>query len=278
MSIFLSPFDHLPVSGKERKTGLPGRAKAGIVLFILFFCGLLPMFAQHCVIARGGSIWLGGEKMDLYLFKDDAFGLRVMDEGGSKTKLQYGGHEKAFKARQCIMGVNGGFFTKENNPLGLVVQNGKRLHTLETGSFAVAGVLFDNGKRVELLRARDYLALSKEKRASVREALQGGPFLVESGKPVKGLDGEKKASRTFVATNGKGLWCLGVTSSLTLKELAAWLADVKEMKGFIVKQALNLDGGSSSLFWLRAKGSLMAPIKPVRNYLGVAERKSAAGK
>lgn len=278
MSVCFSSFDCLSGSEKERKSGFPGSVKAGLVLFLLFFCCIPSVLAQHSVISRGGSIWLGGEKMDLYLFKDDSFGLRVMDEGDSKTKLQYGGHEKAFKARRCIMGVNGGFFTKENNPLGLVVQNGKRLHTLETGSFAVAGVLFDNGKKVGLLRARDYLALPKEKRTAVREALQGGPFLVENGKPVKGLDGEKKASRTFAATNGKGLWCLGVTSSLTLKELAVWLADVKEMKGFTVKQALNLDGGSSSLFWLKSKGSLMEPIKPVRNYLGVAERKTAAGK
>lgn len=239
----------------------------------LLFCGMCYASAQHTEITRGRSVWLGGDKMELFAFNGAEMGLKVMDEGGNSKKLNYGGHEKAFVSRLCVAGVNGGFFTKENNPLGLVIQNGKRLHTLETGSFAVAGVLFDNGKKVELLRSRDYLALSKEKRSQVKEALQGGPFLVEKGKVVKGLDKEKKASRTFIATNGKGIWLLGVSSSLSLAELAQWLANPADMGGFTVTQALNFDGGSSSLFWLKDKGSMMYPSKPVRNYLGISPRK-----
>lgn len=239
---------------------------------VLFLCCMCYASAQHTEISRGRAVWLGGDKMELFAFKGAEMGLKVMDEGGA-TKLNYGGHEKAFMSRLCVAGVNGGFFTKENNPLGLVIQNGKRLHTLETGSFAVAGVLFDNGKKVELLRSLDYLALSKEKREQVKEALQGGPFLVEKGKVVKGLDHEKKAARTFIATNGKGIWLLGVSSSLSLAELAQWLANPADMGGFTITQALNFDGGSSSLFWLKDKGSLMYPSKPVRNYLGISPRK-----
>ena len=63
---------------------------------------------------------------------------------------------------------------------------------------------------------------------------------------------------------------IGVSSSLTLKELAAWLAAPGALGNFRVETALNLDGGSSSAFWCHETGISYPAFKQVRNYLGVA--------
>ena len=66
---------------------------------------------------------------------------------------------------------------------------------------------------------------------AMQAAIQGGPFLVENGSAVKGLNAQKSTYRTFIATDGGRRWCIGVSSSLTLKELAAWLAAPGEFPG-----------------------------------------------
>jgi len=105
---------------------------------------------------------------------------------------------------------------------------------------------------------------------AMQAAIQGGPFLVENGSAVKGLNAQKSTYRTFIATDGGRRWCIGVSSSLTLKELAAWLAAPGALGNFRVETALNLDGGSSSAFWCHETGISYPAFKQVRNYLGVA--------
>lgn len=87
---------------------------------------------------------------------------------------------------------------------------------------------------------------------------------------VKGLNAQKSTYRTFIATDGGRRWCIGVSSSLTLKELATWLAAPGALGNFRVETALNLDGGSSSAFWCHETGISYPAFKQVRNYLGVA--------
>lgn len=211
--------------------------------------------------------------MRLFFFSPKNMGIVIIDEGKDANNPHYKSPESAFLARQCIAGTNGSFFTLENNPLGLVIQSGKRLHPLETGSALVSGVLADTGSDIFIMRSKSYLTWLKNNKNTVKEALQGGPFLIENGNTIKGLDNIKSAERTFIARNDAGQWCLGSTSSLTLHELACWLGNKKKMNGFSIKTALNLDGGSSSLFWTKQHGTKRSPLKPVRNYLGIAPRK-----
>ena len=109
-----------------------------------------------------------------------------------------------------------------------------------------------------------------KKLPAMQAAIQGGPFLVENGTAVKGLNARKSTYRTFIATDGGKRWCIGVSSSVTLRELAEWLATPGALGNFRVKTALNLDGGSSSAFWCHESGISYPAFKQVRNYLGVA--------
>ena len=119
----------------------------------------------------------------------------------------------------CVAGVNGGFFSAdaEGTPLGLVVQDGKRLSPLATGSFAVSGVVYEGG-RDGLTLIRSSVLRRMRRLPAMQAAIQGGPFLVENGSAVKGLNAQKSTYRTFIATDGGRRWCIGVSSSLTLME------------------------------------------------------------
>ena len=238
------------------------------LLFLLFFCGAVQ--AEHRIFTRKDGFLSMRDKLNVYFFRSDTHRLLVRDEGSLKTP-RYRSLDGAMRKSPCVAGVNGGFFgaDAEGTPLGLVVQDGKRLFPLASGSFAVSGVVYDNGKGT-LFLVRSSALKRMKKLPAMQAAIQGGPFLVENGAAVKGLNAQKSTYRTFIATDGGKRWCIGVSSSVTLKELADWLAAPGTLGDFRVKTALNLDGGSSSAFWCHETGISYPSFKQVRNYLGVA--------
>ena len=238
------------------------------LLFLLFFCGAVQ--AEHRVFTRKDGFLSMRDKLNVYFFRSDTHRLLVRDEGSLKTP-RYRSLDGAMRKSPCVAGVNGGFFgaDAEGTPLGLVVQDGKRLFPLASGSFAVSGVVYDTGKG-GLFLTRSSVLKRMKKLPAMQAAIQGGPFLVENGAAVKGLNAQKSTYRTFIATDGGKRWCIGVSSSVTLKELAEWLAAPGALGDFRVRTALNLDGGSSSAFWCHETGISYPSFKQVRNYLGVA--------
>lgn len=237
-------------------------------LLLLFFCGSVQ--AEHRVFTRKDGFLSMRDKLNVYFFQSDTHRLLVRDEGSVRAP-RYGSLDKAMRKSPCSAGVNGGFFGADaaGTPLGLVVQDGKRLFPLATGSFAVSGVVYDNGKN-GLFLVRSSALKRMKKPPAMQAAIQGGPFLVENGAAVKGLNARKSTYRTFIATDGGKRWCIGVSSSVTLRELAEWLATPGALGDFRVKTVLNLDGGSSSAFWCHESGISYPAFKQVRNYLGVA--------
>lgn len=246
-----------------------------IRLFLALLC-LFSLVAASLAgpvqIVRETGLWRPNDKMHAYLFHEEACGLRVIDEG-SVAAPRYGSLEKALVASGCIAGVNGGYFGADaaGSPLGLVMENGRRIAPFASRSFTVAGVVYDTGSTIRLVRSSVYA----RKPPIARQALQGGPFLVENGRPVPGLHRDKVALRTFIATDGRGQWCLATTSPMSLSELAAWLSTPGVLPQFRVQTALNLDGGSSSAYWVKEPHCHYPSIKQVRNYLGVAPRNAA---
>ncbi len=226
--------------------------------------------AEHKTFTRKEGIFSVSDRINAFFFNSKTHRLVVLDEGDLQ-KPQFGSLDKAMRSSPCVAGVNGGFFgaDPEGSPLGILVQGGKRKSPLATGSFTVSGIIWDSGKGIFLQRSKSF---ESQKGTSPREALQGGPFLIENGKAISGLNNTKTTYRTFIATDRQGNWCIAMTSPLTLAELASWLATPGSLGSFSVKAALNLDGGSSSAFWCHASGVYYPSMKSVRNYLGVAPR------
>lgn len=189
--------------------------------------------------------------------------LRVVDNADPHGRL-----DAAMRAGGCIAGVNASFFHPDRSPLGLVISDGKELHARETAAL-LSGMIVVKGDGFSILRVAEF-----KPDKTITQALQAGPFLVDGGTVVAGLDAGRMALRTAVATDGKGNGALISCSGVSLAEMGEILATPGIFPGLHVERALNLDGGSSTGFWLDAKPeALYLPEwRDVRNYLAIVPR------
>jgi hypothetical protein len=169
-----------------------------------------------------------------------------------------------------LAAVNGGFFTPEGGPLGLVIAAGKRSGAWNSASSLGSGIWHADASGFSAISRRDKLGESGA--AALRELLQAGPMLVENGRAVSGLDPHKTSARTVILWDGGSRWWIGRCSPASLAQAAATLAS-GPVPGWPVRHALNLDGGRSSDLWISGAvaGSSVsrrpAWNRPVRNFL-----------
>jgi len=183
----------------------------------------------------------------------------VMDNPAGELTLATGA-----KKRGALAAVNGGYFHPDRTPLGLVVRDGKTLHPMERATL-LSGLVVMTARSLSLQRAGEF-----KQDGSVRNALQAGPFLVDKGHAVPGLNAARFAARTVVVQLAGTRRGLMTADSVTLAEMGDLLA----VKGLAVDgqivRALNLDGGSSTGLWVRSDPEFyLREHKEVRNYLGI---------
>jgi len=177
--------------------------------------------------------------------------------------------QSALTTLGAFAGSNGGYFHKDFTPLGLAVCEGRTVHPFERAKL-LSGVLAVRKGRIELVRSGNF-----KLGTDVQEALQAGPWLVEKGAPVAGLNDARLARRTIVANDGKGHWALVAISPVTLADAARMLC-LKGITGsWTIANALNFDGGSSTALRAGLEGRVLidiSPFGPVRNYLAIVRR------
>ena len=175
----------------------------------------------------------------------------------------------AMRARGALAGTNGGYFHPDRTPLGLVVSDGKMIHPPESAKLLSGIIAVKNGSAV-LMRP-----ISFEPWSGFSQALQAGPFLIDHGKAVSGLNATRSAARTAVLTDAGGVRALMISEPVTLAELGEILASVPVAPGVQIRRALNLDGGSSTALWVDAKPGpwYSREEKTVRNYLAIVPLK-----
>lgn len=215
------------------------------------------------VVQAGGS---AEATLHFVSFEADSHHLRVIDQGPT-------GRESLADAMQrtgCLAGVNGGYFHPDFEPVGMLVSDGKVIRGPQRAKL-LSGALVVTQHHVRLMRSTEPLPGK-----NALQALQSGPFLVEGGKAVAGLNDVRSARRTAVATSGKGRWALVSSSSLTLAEFGAILAQPDLMPtGLKVERALNLDGGSSTALWVRQPGAApfsVGEFGVVRDFVAIVPR------
>jgi hypothetical protein len=210
----------------------------------------------------------------LAFFTSPAFRLEVVDLG-AESAPSYPGMADAFRAAGCAAGVNGGFFHPDWRSLGLVIAQGRREGRFESAKL-LSGVVYSDARGTHLVRRRAF-----RDHPGISALLQTGPYLVEGGRAVRGLSDRNQRRRTFLATDWRGHWVLGATSSLlTLAELGQCLASPQALTPWGVDRAINLDGGSSTGFFFEGgadggdgRGAVvLEPRKRVRNLLGIRPR------
>ncbi|GEP45643.1 hypothetical protein BGE01nite_49340 [Brevifollis gellanilyticus] len=193
--------------------------------------------------------------------------LRVIDQPESWSLGDTLGN--SMRSVGAIAGVNGGYFHPDFTPLGLMIANGQPQGQL-TRSSLVSGML-------RVRQGEPALVWNSESSSTsgASDLLQAGPRLVDRGQPVAGLNATKTAARTFLATDGKHRWLVGVVRNTTLGGLAKMLATPDLIAGMRVERALNLDGGRSTAFYARTSDGreISQPgWSTVRNYVAVVPR------
>ena len=200
--------------------------------------------------------------LELARFSAKSHQLRLIENRGGSESLA-----ESMRKENCLAGVNGGYFDPDFAPIGLRIAGGLTKSPF-VRSRLLTGVLVYRPGAARIVRLREY---SRETKPLM--ALECGPFLVDGGKVVSGLDSTRAARRTFVATAAGDQVILGFCSPVSLADLSRILAH--GLPGLKIRRALNLDGGSSSAFWFERKDSSAFSVseqKPVRDFIGVSSR------
>lgn len=205
----------------------------------------------------------GSARLVAIVLDNNSHTLRVVDS----PKPGEASLSNILESRQTIGGVNGGYFEPDFTPVGLVVTEGKTRQIFKKAKL-LSGIVATSPKGVvSIFRSSRF----DPKPGAYQEAIQCGPMLVENSVPVAGLNSEKIARRTAVATGPNQRCALIYLTSITLADAAEILALPKILGTWTPATALNLDGGSSSTLWARDIISL-PEIKRVRNFLEVVPR------
>ena len=144
--------------------------------------------------------------------------------------------------------VNGGFFTPENEPLGLLVVDGQPVGQSYQGFGGMLAAI-DGAMQVRALSQQPYLPGE-----AVEQAVQSRPVLIyPGGEPADFNFSTEVDRRTAVAVDTSGRLVIIIVDrvGVSLYTLRDWIAgqDV-----FDVHAALNLDGGGSTGLALAAGG------------------------
>ena len=202
--------------------------------------------------------------IDLALFSTKSCTLRAIDQANApRRELAY-----VMRRGNCLAGVNGGYFDSDYAPIGLLLVDGKTIAPLQRARL-ITGVLIASSRGVQIMRTREFPRQQK-----FNAAVQCGPFLVDLGRPVRGLEETHQARRTFAAVAKPDRAALGFCSEISLAELADILASAQLADDFKISRALNLDGGSSSGFWFaREDDAFSVPEqKTVRDFIAIVPK------
>jgi hypothetical protein len=202
--------------------------------------------------------------IDLALFSTKSCTLRVIDQANAPRRdLAY-----VMRRGNCLAGVNGGYFDSDYAPIGLLLVDGKTIAPLQRARL-ITGVLIASSQGVQIVRTREFPRQQK-----FTAAVQCGPFLVDLGRPVRGLEETHQARRTFAAVAKPDRAALGFCSEISLAELADILASAQLADDFKISRALNLDGGSSSGFWFAREGDAFSvpEQKTVRDFIAIVPK------
>lgn len=161
--------------------------------------------------------------------------------------------------------INGGYYTPQNTPLGLLISDGALAGQTYRGFGGMFSVR-DGKPAVQWLAKQPYAADKK-----ITQAAQSYPMLVWNGKKIEVIDDAGRRSfRSFIGMDKQGRVILGaaIVPLWTLTDLAQYLDDEPL---FALDTALNLDGGGSTGIWVNgvSEALLMDSFDPVPSVIVV---------
>lgn len=250
-----------------------------VLLLLLWCCGGFRMSAawqlqqQQALTPAEAAVQVvkksitGARNLEIYVVWPDPAQTRlvVLDNPDNADLLDH-----AMQQRGCLAGINGGYFQRNGQPLGLMVSDGRKLQGLHR-SRLLTGMVAVQDDRLALLRVGEFSASNP-----LSQALQAGPFVIDQGEPVPGLHDTRWAQRSLVLADSAGRYGLALARTpVTLAELADVLATPGIVHEISLDRVLNLDGGSSSALWVNTNDAklYLREGKRARNFLCVLPRR-----
>jgi exopolysaccharide biosynthesis protein len=185
----------------------------------------------------------GTERVTIVRLDPSLVRFRVGYDPGSQRRLSTWATRSG-----ALLAINGGFFTPENDAIGMVVSDGQRWGTSLGGYAGMFAVTAAGEVSVRWLTTWPY-----HPNEALAEALQSFPVLVKPGGQMgfpAGTDEGLPERRTVIAQDrvGRILIIVAPSGFLSLHEMAMFLAE----SDLALDIALNLDGGASTGIWLSA--------------------------
>ena len=143
-------------------------------------------------------------------------------------------HEFAEHAH-ALIAINGGFFDKNSHPLGLRITHQSQLSPLKNISWW--GVFYIQDQKPHLASMNHY-----QQQKNIDFAIQSGPRLLVNGHIPSLKPGKDERSALGITKDGKIILIITENTPIT----TTFLAQLMQKEPLSCKQALNLDGGSSS--------------------------------
>ncbi len=190
--------------------------------------------------------------------------LRVLDAQTLLGRRRATVDEYATSTRALAV-INGGFFDKQGQPLGLVVAEGEVKSKWLKREW---GILLVRVTDASIVHARDYAP-----NTAITQALEVGPRLVVRGQVLKFKDQSARRSAIGLQRDGRVV-ILATEGALSLKQLAELFAASESDSGLGCVEALHLDSGSSTQLSVRGQSPAMfvRSTSPVPNALGIFPR------
>lgn len=210
------------------------------------------------------DIIYNGNLYRYYWFEvDNVSDLNLYDNFENKLTL-----DEIIDKDKCKYIINGGFYDKNNLPIGLFqnhfgIINQFEKNVLFNGIFSVCNL--------DIVRITQSPQLE-----NLRLALQTGPVLISDYKKYKLTESENRARRSvaLISEDNRLIFIIvfdgqSVFSGPALFELPSVIEIISDDLGIKTKHALNLDGGSASFFY--NIGKKLSELTPVGSYFCIKQ-------
>lgn len=193
-------------------------------------------------------------KKDLVIVKIDPAKYEFsIVENDSKNKKTI---EEITQESGAVVGFNGGFFTEDFAPTGLLISAGKPLNEWQKADLLDGTFILDKNRTPSIL-----FNTKPESLENIDFAIQSGPMLINNGAAVAKPKNGEAASRTVIGIDNQNhiiliilkQSILRLNNKVTLQEIVSLIQEEKELKELGITNLLNLDGGTSSGIFIDQK-------------------------
>lgn len=217
-------------------------------LYISLWCGFMSFCFQTHAHAQWQPLTPGIEYVDMknyltpwshiHVFRIQLSTHTFSLVRASDLSLQQGFVAELATQEGVKIAINGGFFDAQFRPLGLRMHQGQQLSPLKQISWW--GVFYISHGQAAIRRAAEF-----EMQADTQFAIQSGPRLIVSGRIPPLKPGRDERTALGITKKGEVIILVTENAPLTTNELA----HLMRRAPISARDALNLDGGSSTQIW-----------------------------